>query len=77
MQKNGTQLGGPDETEMLLNGTKKDHPQNEQINTMESEEFLSNGEESEASSVDTENSTLLKAETVSKEETTQSKLFSF
>lgn len=71
MQKDETQLGGTSETETLL-----DQPQNEEINK-EREELPSNGEESEASSVDTGNSTLLKAETVSKEATPKSKLFSF
>lgn len=73
----GTQLGGTDETETLLNGIKRDQSQNKEIYTMEREEFPSNVEESEKSSVDTENSTLLKVETVSNEETTQSKLFLF
>lgn len=53
-QKDGTQLGGTDDTETLSNGTKRDQSQNE-IYTMEREEFPSNVEESEKSSVDTEN----------------------
>lgn len=76
-QKDGTQLGDIDETRTLLNGTKGDTPQNDEINTKEGEELSSNGEESETSSEDTENSTVIKAETVPTEATTTSKLFSF
>lgn len=43
----GTQLGGTDETETLLNGIKRDQSQNKEIYTMEREEFPSNVEESE------------------------------
>lgn len=68
MQKDETQLGGTNETETLL-----DQPQNGEINK-EREELPSNGEESEASSVDTGNSTLLKAETVSKEATPKTEI---
>ncbi len=78
-QKDGTQLqsGDINEKARLLNGIKEDQPQNDEKNTKEGEEFPSNGEESETSSVDTENLTVIKAETVPTEATTTSKLFSF
>lgn len=76
-QKDWTQLGDIDETRMLLNGTKEDKPQNDEINTKKGEKLSSNVEESETSSEDTENSTVIKAETVPTEATTTSKLFSF
>lgn len=69
-RKDGTKLGDIDETGTFLYESKKDTPENDEINTKEEEEFPSNGEESETSSVDTENSTVIKAETVPTEATT-------